>query len=423
MVTSISAGALQTRKENLKPTISGVVHGVTDFSRLSDSDQANILPRLRVALQNDEFQRIQHDKYKEPSTRELISKLQNLSMGTQTQDKPSHTIAAMFNGDSLRTAGGGSVPVRWPSKALDYSQLSGSERLYQYLTSENGLFSKNPELGKSLYQKIKEGAQSEKSDDEICIALRAWYNKHAEAVTEALNRDDNIRVKSRTLLFQNFIHALPGSILQSTTDWKRKESQILDVGCSGMEGTRSMVAGLLDAGVNLSKVYGIDIYRAAHLDQNCGEINKLKTPSGKSVQATPLLYEGDDHCTIPPQAQGSKIITAMSVLHHVTKPGQLDKLLRSIHQSLDKDGIFIVRELIADDMTTKIFNLIPELKFYRAFEQLPVPMDVNCYRSVDQWKDVIERNGFKLITVDHNPKHPFEPAMMVFSQKEKKPSK
>lgn len=416
---SISADVLQTRRQ-LKPTISGVVHGITDFSELSNSNQTMIHPRLRAALTHDIFLRAQ--EHPRAQTKELCSLLQKLSMGDLTQGRPSHGVAAMFHGDTLRTAGIASADTVLkdskvlkvqPSKELDYSQLSGSERLYQYLTGKNGLFSKNPQLGKALYQKIKEGAKAEQSDEAICAELRAWYNDNAAAVTEALNKDDDLRVKSRATLFQNFITKLP----HATKAWKAQEGQILDVGCSGMEGTRAMVTGLQDAGVHVTKVYGIDIYRAPTLEHNLAEIGKLKTPSGKSLEAIPLLYEGIDHCKIPSQAQGSKIITAMSVLHHVIDPGQLDKLLRSIHPRLADDGIFIVRELIADDLSTKIFNLIPELKFYRAFEQLPVPMDVNCYRSVDQWKEIIERNGFKLVAIDHNPKHPFEPAMMAFRKK------
>ena len=406
---------LQARKGKLRPTIAGVLHGVTDFHSLSDSDQRKISPQFRIALHQDEFRRVQD---KNTSTKELNSHLQNLSMGIQDQDNQSHTIAAMFNGDSLKRRGFILPRLRHLNGLdLDYSQLSGSERLYQYLASPSGLFSKNPELGKALYQKIKECAKAEKSDEEICTELRSWYNNHAVAVTDALNRDDDLRVESRKALFTSFINALPRTLLQSTPGWQQKAGKILDVGCSGMDGTKSMVAGILDAGVHIDRVYGIDIYRAANLDHNCRGIAKLETPSGQPIKAVPLLYEGADHCTIPSQAQGSKIITAMSVLHHVIKPGQLDKLLRSIHGSLDKDGLFIVRELIADDMSTKIFNLIPELKFYRAFEQLPVPMDVNCYRSVDQWKKLIERNGFKLVAIDHNPRHPFEPAMMAFCKK------
>lgn len=394
--------------------------GVTDFSKLSNADQALIHPRLQNALTHDVFLRAQQQP--RAQTKQLHSQLQSLSMGELTHGRPSHGIAAMFNGDSLSTAGrisankvqqDSKILKLKPSKDFDYSQLSGSERLEQYLTSKNGLFSKNPKLGQALYQKLKEGAKAEQSDEEICADLRVWYNKNAVAVTEALGKDDDLRVESRAALFQNFIKRLPFA----TKAWKAQDGTVLDVGCFGMEGTRAMMKGLLGEGVEATKVYGIDIYRAPTLEHNLTEMGKLKTPTGKSLEAVPLLYEGIDNSTIPAQAQNSKIITAMSVLHHVINPGQLDKLLDSIHTRLAGDGVFVVRELIADDMSTKIFNLIPELKFYHAFEQLPVPMDVNCYRSIDQWKEVIERKGFELIAIDHNPKHPFEPAMMAFRKK------
>jgi hypothetical protein len=410
----------QTTKGRLKPTISGYVLGVTKLNDLSDSDQAKIRPRLRAALTQDVFLRDQRNP--KSSRKELYSAVQSLSMGELTQGRPSHGIAAMFNGDALKAAGtisADKVPDHSKilkvkgSNSFDYSQLSGSERLYQYLAGKNGLFSKNPQLGKELYKKLKEGAEAEQSDEEICTELRTWYNDNAAKVTEALGKDDELRVARRAAMFRNFIQQLP----TATDAWKAKEGKLLDVGCSGMEGTRSMVSGLLKADVQVTQVYGIDIYRAPSLEHNRAEIGKLKTSSGKPLQALPLLYEGVDHSKIPSQAQDSKIITAMSVLHHVVDSGQLDKLLGSVRQNLADDGIFIVRELIADDMSTKIFNLIPELKFYRAFEQLPVPMDVNCYKNVDQWKKAIERNGFKLIAIEHNPQHPFEPAMMAFRKR------
>jgi len=104
-----------------------------------------------------------------------------------------------------------------------------------------------------------------------------------------------------------------------------------------------------------------------------------------------MYYDG---VNIPFQNSSLDLITILMVLHHVEK---LDNLLKNIHRVLKKNGLLIIKEHdVGNDNLAKIID-IEHYKYDTIyFGKYVDKLDTNYY-SFDDMKNIIVKNGFKMI--------------------------
>ncbi|EKE02714.1 MAG: hypothetical protein ACD_20C00344G0003 [uncultured bacterium] len=243
-----------------------------------------------------------------------------------------------------------------------------------------GNFKDCPKLGKAFLRKIEVLCSSRLSDDQVYKELRDYLDKVRPQVNNIWGVDDKARFSRRAAQIKEIIGV-------------DKVASFTDVGCGDGKVTLEIADALK---LNKGKLTGLEVYV-------------------RQDETYPFDIKEFDGVKIPLPDKSQDLVTLFAVLHHAKNP---EGLLKEIHRILTPNGKLVIRELDAEDQSSKLFNFVMDEMWYKVYTPYDgVPIREDGYHSSKEWSKMLKESGLQVEkTMKVEPKNPYKP-FMVLSKK------